>query len=540
MIDSLRIGTRLALGTSMMILMIFVIMAFEMRELGQLHARMAKIATESQSRAADVRQIYAGPISSANVFLKALLKQSYNDGDHATLLDNHESTNAAIKNLLSLDQSSGTSDRIKRIHGYLGQIRPFQQKIIAMIKQGDIKGATDVYLSQVLPLVEPEGDAVLDLQHYIDEQIRVATLQSEKQYEDTRNLSIVLGILTILIAIVAAWLITRSITAPLKEAVRGMEDIAQGEGDLTRRMPVRGDNELAQLANAFNNFVERIQLLVRKVNLSTTELVASAQSLTTNSEQMSESMSRQQSGTTQIAAAINEMTATVQEVARNAEEAASAAQSAEVATKTGREVVSTTASAMEGLAAEIQQAANVTESVAADTTKISIVLKVISEISDQTNLLALNAAIEAARAGEHGRGFAVVAAEVRNLAQRTQASTEEIRLVIDQLQKGTRETVASMKESCTLAQSNVLQAQAADKALLQISEAVARINDMNTHIASAAVQQTAVTTEIDRNVSDIHQISERTSMGSQDALAASRALTQLTEQLQGLVAQFKV
>jgi len=540
MIDSLRIGTRLALGTSMMILMIFVIMAFEMRELGQLHARMAKIATESQSRAADVRQIYAGPISSANVFLKALLKQSYNDGDHATLLDNHESTNAAIKNLLSLDQSSGTSDRIKRIHGYLGQIRPFQQKIIAMIKQGDIKGATDVYLSQVLPLVEPEGDAVLDLQHYIDEQIRVATLQSEKQYEDTRNLSIVLGILTILFAIVAAWLITRSITAPLKEAVRGMEDIAQGEGDLTRRMPVRGDNELAQLANAFNNFVERIQLLVRKVNLSTTELVASAQSLTTNSEQMSESMSRQQSGTTQIAAAINEMTATVQEVARNAEEAASAAQSAEVATKTGREVVSTTASAMEGLAAEIQQAANVTESVAADTTKISIVLKVISEISDQTNLLALNAAIEAARAGEHGRGFAVVAAEVRNLAQRTQESTEEIRLVIDQLQKGTRETVASMKESCTLAQSNVLQAQAADKALQQISEAVTRINDMNTHIASAAVQQTAVTTEIDRNVSDIHQISERTSMGSQDALAASRALTQLTEQLQGLVAQFKV
>lgn len=540
MIDSLRIGTRLALGFSAMVVMIFIIMAFEMRELGQLHSHMTKMVTDGQARALAMQQVYSGPISSANVFLQALLQKNFTDEHHEKLLANHQKTNAAITSLLALDATSGTAERINRIKGYIAQIRPHQQDIIAMIKRGDVDGATRVYLDKVLPLVKPEGEAVLDLQRYVEGQLKAADRETERSYADTSNLSIALGGFALLLAIMAAWVITRSITRPLKEAVHGMRDIAQGEGDLTRRMPVRGNNELAQLAAAFNSFVERVQGVVRKVNISTTELVASAKSLTSNSELMSKSMHSQQSGTTQIATAINEMTATVQEVAMNAEEAASAAQSADVATRTGREAVSITASAIQGLAKEIQQAADMTQNVAADTSKISIVLKVISEISDQTNLLALNAAIEAARAGEHGRGFAVVAAEVRNLAQRTQESTEEIRLVIEQLQKGTRETVASMQESCTLAQNNVRQAQAADEALQQISQAVARINDMNTHIASAAVQQTAVTSEIDRNVSDIHGISERTATGSQDALTASRALTQLTEQLQGLVAQFKV
>lgn len=540
MIHSLRIGTRLALGFSAMVAMIFIIMAFEMHELGQLHSNMAKQASKDLSRASDVRQIYAGPISSANVFLKALLHKSFTQEDHETLGANHQKTNTAIQNLLALDPTSGTSDRIERIHGYIAQIRPFQQKIIAMITQGDIAGATDMYLNKVLPLVHPEGEAVLDLQDYVERQNRAAYQESEDRYRQTKKLSIVLGGFALLLAIIAAWLITRSITTPLKEAVHGMRDIAQGEGDLTRRMPVRGDNELAQLAAAFNSFVERVQQVVRKVNVSTTELVASAKSLTDNSALMSKSMQHQQSGTTQIVTAINEMTATVQEVAMNAEAAASAAQSADTATRTGRAAVSSTADAIQVLASEIRLAADMTQNVAADTTKIGIVLKVISEISDQTNLLALNAAIEAARAGEHGRGFAVVAAEVRDLAQRTQESTKEVRLVIEQLQKGTRDTVASMKESCTLAQGNVRQAQAADRALQEISEAVERINDMNTHIASAAVQQTAVTLDIDRNVSDIHRISEHTAVDSQNALDASRALTRLTEQLQEQVTQFKV
>lgn len=540
MINSLRIGTRLALGFSAMVAMIFIIMTFEMNELKQLHQHMVAKVGDSQSRAADMQQIYSGPISSANVFLEALLQKQFTEAHQAKLHENHEKTNAAIKSLLALDATTGTAEHIRKIKGYIGQIRPHQQAIIAMIKKGDIQGATDVYVNKVLPLVKPEGDAVMELQRYVESQIKADNQETEQSYSDTSDLSIGLGAFALLLAVMAAWVITRSITYPLKEAVHGMRDIAQGEGDLTRRMPVRGDNELAQLAEAFNSFVERVQGVVRKVNVSTTELVTSAKSLTSNSEQMTESMRNQQSGTTQIATAINEMTATVQEVAMNAEEAASAAQSADAATRTGREAVSNTASAIERLANEIQQAADMTQSVAEDTTKISLVLKVISEISDQTNLLALNAAIEAARAGEHGRGFAVVAAEVRNLAQRTQASTEEIRVVIDQLQKGTQNTVSSMKESCIQAQNNVRQAQAADQALQQISAAVARINDMNAHIASAAVQQTAVTTDIDRNVSDIHRISESTSTGSQDALSASRALTQLTEQLQGLVAQFKV
>ncbi|MEJ2674107.1 MAG: methyl-accepting chemotaxis protein [Acidihalobacter sp.] len=321
-----------------------------------------------------------------------------------------------------------------------------------------------------------------------------------------------------------------------------MNEIAQGEGDLTRRMVVheRGD-ELDHLSAAFNRFVERVQRLVGQVAGSTAQLSAAAEELSATSEESSGHVERQQSETEQVATAMNEMSATVQEVAKNASEAAQAARAADgEEAKQGREVVGAAVQAIDALAAEVEQAAEVIQGVEGDSEEIGRVLEVINGISEQTNLLALNAAIEAARAGEQGRGFAVVADEVRTLARRTQDSTEEIRGMIERLQGGAKNAVGVMQTSRERARSGVEQARGAGQSLESITRSVGQINDMNALIATAAEEQTAVAEEINRNVTSISASTQQTAGASQQTAAASEELARLAAQLQGLVGQFKV
>lgn len=540
MMNNLRIGTRLAVGFSLLVILLLALAGFDLREMNALHTRMATIVQNGRHTAADVQQIYAGPISSAGVFLQALLRGHFTAQDHAHLLSNHHKTNKAVKNLLSIDHSTATRDYIAQIHSALGHIRPLQKQVIALMHQGNLKAARTEYLDRVLPLVHPEGNVVLQLRQSEDNEVGEAARRSEKQYQWARDLSLSLSGLAVVLALFGAIWTTRSITFPLGSVVQQMADIAEGEGDLTCRMPVAGRNELSELAQAFNRFVSRIQQLVQEVTSSTHKLVAATRELAASSQETLDSMGVQQAETEQIATAVNEVSTTVRDVAKNASNAAEAAESADSATKTGRQVVEDAAGSIGELATDIENAAQTIHELEKSTTQIGSVLDVISGISEQTNLLALNAAIEAARAGEHGRGFAVVADEVRTLAQRTQESTQEIQAMIDSLQHGSRSAVQAMNDSCTKAQVSVKQAQDADHSLHAISEAVARINDMNTQIASAAEEQAAVTDEIDRNIANIKVSTDRTSAASSQASTASDSLAQLAEHLEGLVRQFRV
>jgi methyl-accepting chemotaxis protein len=249
---------------------------------------------------------------------------------------------------------------------------------------------------------------------------------------------------------------------------------------------------------------------------------------------------RQRSETDQVATAINQMTATVQEVASNATNAAASANSADNNAKVGKEVVAATSDAISRLADEVENATNVIKGVEQDSASIGSVLDVIKGIAEQTNLLALNAAIEAARAGEQGRGFAVVADEVRSLASRTQESTQEIEEMIAKLQTGSKNAVGVMEQSREQAQAGVEQAREAAEALESITGAVATINDLNTQIASAAEEQSAVSEEINRSVVSISQISEETATGAEQTTSSANDLSKLAGDLQGLVSQFRV
>jgi methyl-accepting chemotaxis protein len=234
------------------------------------------------------------------------------------------------------------------------------------------------------------------------------------------------------------------------------------------------------------------------------------------------------------------MTATAQDVARNATHAAEAANHADQAANQGKQTVQHTAEAIAALAQEIGRAVTVVQNLAKDSENINAILVAIRGIAEQTNLLALNAAIEAARAGEQGRGFAVVADEVRNLAQKTQKATEEIQNMIQQLQQGTRDVVKVMEDSQNKTQVSVQQASQAAVALDAITQAVSVINDMNTQIASAAEEQSAVAEDINRNVTNIGQVANEVAGGDDEASQASAELTKLAEQQRRLINQFKV
>jgi methyl-accepting chemotaxis protein len=354
-----------------------------------------------------------------------------------------------------------------------------------------------------------------------------------------RNMTLLIGLIALAIGLFVAFVIGNTIVNPIKSAVSAMNEIAKGDGDLTKRLDENGKDEIALLGKAFNLFAERVRQMVLQVSGSTAQLAAAAEEMSVITNETNKGVQQQQSETEMVATAMNEMTATVQEVARHATEASEAAKSADSEANDGRSVVQQTVSSINTLASEIENATSVINKLETDSDAIGSILDVIRGIAEQTNLLALNAAIEAARAGEQGRGFAVVADEVRTLASRTQQSTQEIQNMIESLQNGSRSAVKVMELSQEQSKQSVDKALEAQKSLEAITDAVTTISNMNIQIAGAAKEQSNVSEEINKNVVNISQVVERTAEGAQQTQVSSHELSNLANELQLLVEQFK-
>lgn len=380
--------------------------------------------------------------------------------------------------------------------------------------------------------------ALLQLAQINREHSTQQTALSTENYE-TSKIFVILAILVgISVSIFIALWMTRSITAPMNEAVTVAETVASG--DLTQKIAVSGGDEASRLMVALQKMQQNLRDAMSHISNSSDQLASAAEELNSVTEDSSRGLQQQNDEIQQAATAITEMSSAVDEVAQTAVQTSEqSTESAKMAVQ-GQQQVDETVKAIRDMNQDVALTSYLIQGLAVQSQDIGKVLDVIRAIAEQTNLLALNAAIEAARAGDAGRGFAVVADEVRALAHRTQTSTREIEEMIAKIRSGTGDAVSAMKHSSDKAGHALTVAQAAGEALSIITQRINKISDSNLVIASAAEEQAKVAREIDRNIVNISDLAAQTAAGANQTSASAHELSCLAVDLNALVTRFKV
>lgn len=413
------------------------------------------------------------------------------------------------------------------------------REIIELQEQGKFAAAKQVYDNTAQDARRRFQQNLTEFRDIIEKRRdqKASNAETAAQVASTLNIS---GLLvSLIVAFALAFAVSRHITNRLAATVKGLNEIAAGDGDLTQRLDAQGKDEIAQLAAAYNQFVDKIQEMVRVSLDSISQIASATQQMRSSAEEDRNDVAEQQRRTSEVATAMNEMSASIQEITRNTQETADAARSASEQARKGQRGVSETIDAIHGLSDNVNQSVDSIHALEEQSGRIGQVLEVIRGIADQTNLLALNAAIEAARAGESGRGFTVVAEEVRKLAQKTQDSIGDIQEMVEGIQEGTRKAVESMEGNRDKADHTVEEASNAGATLDEITQVVAKIEEMTTQVASAVEQQSQVAEEVNQNITYISDSAEHTSSSVSNTAEVADRLGQLADELQRHFGQFR-
>ena len=440
------------------------------------------------------------------------------------------------KNLIDLTDSKGT----KLIVGLLNAAQTGDGNFSFYFQ----KPGSDEQIEKLgFAMMLPGNELMLGTGAYIDDIEATVSAYATQANQAMQNKLISFSIAMLGLILLTTLIITLSVNrmiAPIKRMAENLDDIAQGEGDLTKRLAISGKDEIAQLGESFNLFVDKLQQMIQEISSATVTMNHAGETIRSQTENMASQLSTHNNETEQVVSAITEMSSTANEVASNTNQVADATQAVSEDVMRAQECVDNSLVDISALMEEINNAATNINSLNDQSQKINNVLSVIGGIAEQTNLLALNAAIEAARAGEQGRGFAVVADEVRSLASRTQTSTLEINEMLTELHRLVELAVHSMELSQQRSTRSVESSRSISESLGSVTNGVRSINDMSIQIATATTEQSSVTEEINRNLYTIQDVVNSLTQSSSDAQNISMNITNEGGKLEQLVKQFKI
>ena len=535
-----NIAPRAATGFALIALMVAFLGIFSLSTMSSIRERASTIETDWVPSIQAVASIRENMLRIRTISLRVALDPDPANVD--TYVGQYDARNKVLEqNIRDFEPFIDTPDEQRIYDQFRKDFAAYQRGMadsFVLARQGKRDALNKLLLVDMKPVVDGTGAQLAELGDIYSKGIAQEGTESAQAYAHSQQVVAGVILLAALITVALAWLLTRSIVGPLKEAVQAARHVA--DGDLTQGIQVEGRDEVSQLQASLAQMQQRLRETLAAISGSSTQLAAAAEELNAVTDEAGRGLQQQNDEIEQAATAVNEMSAAVDEVARNAVSTSEASRSANHAAQQGQARVSETIAAISDLSGEVEGTSSLVQRVAEQSQEIGKVLDVIRAIAEQTNLLALNAAIEAARAGESGRGFAVVADEVRALAHRTQNSTQEIEQMVSGMRTGASQALTSMQASTRQAHETRELAQSAGNALNEITSGIGEMYERNLVIASAAEAQAQVAREVDRNLVNIRDLSVQSATGAQQTSASSHELSRLAADLNRLVGRFNV